>query len=61
MNENPSAQPPVKRGGKKRVGYFDPLRWSGLPGFWLYLIGAFALTAIIAVGGSYLLIKLGLQ
>ncbi len=44
-NENP---PPPK---KKRApaGYFDILRWSGLPGFWVYLIGSVVLTAAVAV------------
>ena len=61
MNESPPIQPSAKRSGKKRVGYFDPLRWSGLPGFWVYMIGAIVLTTIVAVGGAYLLIKLGVQ
>lgn len=56
-NENP---PPPK---KKRApaGYFDILRWSGLPGFWVYLIGSIVLTAAVAIGGAWLLVRMGVQ
>ncbi len=55
--ENPS--PPKKK--RRPAGYFDPLRWSGLPDFWPYLIGSIVLTAIVAIGGAYLLVKMGVQ
>ena len=56
-NENPS--PPKKK--RPPAGYFDPLRWSGLPGFWVFFIGAILLTSAIAIGGAYLLVKMGVQ
>lgn len=55
--ENPS--PPKKK--RPPAGYFDPLRWSGLPGFWTYLIGSILLTAIVAIGGAWVLVKMGVQ
>jgi hypothetical protein len=55
--ENPS--PPKKK--RRPAGYFDPLRWSGLPGFWVYLIGSILLTAMVAIGGAWLLVKMGVQ
>ena len=55
--ENPT--PPKKK--RPPAGYFDMLRWSGLPGFWTYLIGSIVLTAAVAIGGSYLLVRMGVQ
>jgi hypothetical protein len=46
---------------RKRVRLFEPLRWGGLPDFWVYLIGAVLITIAVAVGGAYLLVKLGVQ
>ena len=46
---------------KKRIGYIEPLRWGGLPGFWLYALGAVLLTVIVGSGLAYALIKLGVQ
>jgi hypothetical protein len=57
-SENP---PPPKKRPLKRAGIFDILRWSGLPGFWTYLVGAILLTAIVAVGGAWLLVRMGVQ
>jgi hypothetical protein len=56
-NENPS--PPKKK--RPPAGYFDILKWSGLPGFWSYMIGAILLTSVIAIGGAWLLVRLGVQ
>jgi len=61
MNDDLSPRRPLERGKKKRVGYLDPLRWSGLPGFWLYTIGAILMTVIVGSGLAYALIKLGVQ
>ncbi len=61
MNDDLSPRRPLERSKKKRIGYFEPLRWGGLPGFWVYLIGAILLTAIVGSGLAYALIKLGVQ
>jgi hypothetical protein len=55
--ENPS--PPKKK--RRPAGYFDILRWSGLPDFWPYLIGAILLTSAVAIGGAWFLMRLGVQ
>lgn len=55
--ENPT--PPKKK--RRPAGYFDMLRWSGLPGFWTYLIGSIVVTAAVAVGGAYMLMRMGVQ
>ena len=52
---------PLDRSEKKRVRIFEPLRWGALPGFWVYLIGAMVLTSAVAVGGAWLLVKMGVQ
>ena len=54
-----NSSPPKKK--RRPAGSFDPLRWSGLPGFWLYMIGSILLTAIVAVGGAWLLVRMGVQ
>jgi hypothetical protein len=61
MNDHLPTRQPLERSEKKRIGYFEPLRWGGLPGFWLYLVGAVLLTAIVGSGLAYALIKLGVQ
>jgi hypothetical protein len=60
---NPDMNPrrPLDRSEKKRVRIFEPFRWGALPGFWPYLIGSILLTAAIAVGGAYALMKMGVQ
>jgi|GEM_PF-1773932 len=54
-----NTSPPKKK--RRPAGYFDPLRWGGLPGFWTYLIGAILLTGVIAAGGAWLLVRMGVQ
>ncbi len=55
--ENPT--PPKKK--RRRAGYFDMLRWSGLPGFWTYLIGSIVLSAAVAIGGAWALMRMGVE
>ncbi len=52
---------PLEKAERKRVGIFEPLKWGALPGFWLSFIAAIALTAGIAVGGAWLLMRMGVQ
>jgi hypothetical protein len=60
---NPDMNPrrPLEKGERKRVRIFEPFKWGALPDFWLYLIGAVVLTTIVAIGGAYLLVKMGVQ
>lgn len=52
---------PLERAERKRIRIFEPFKWGALPGFWAYLIGSILLTAAVAVGGAYLLVKMGVQ
>jgi hypothetical protein len=52
---------PLDKSEKKRVGIFEPFRFGRLPGFWLYFIGAVVLTALVAVGGAWFLMRMGVQ
>jgi hypothetical protein len=60
-NDDFSPRRPMEKGERKRVRIFEPLKWGALPDFWVYLTGAVILTGIAAVGGAYLLVKLGVQ
>ena len=60
-NEDMNPRRPLDRSERKRVRIFEPFKWGALPGFWTYLIGSILLTAIVAVGGGYLLVKMGVQ
>lgn len=52
---------PLEKSEKKRVGIFEPFKFGKLPGFWIYLIGSIVLTAGVAVGGAWLLMRMGVQ
>jgi hypothetical protein len=52
---------PLEKSEKKRVRIFEPLKWGALPGFWVYLIGSIVLTSAVAVGGAWLLMRMGVQ
>lgn len=60
---NPDMNPrrPLEKGERKRVGIFEPFRWGKLPGFYLWLLGSIVVTAAVAVGGAWLLMRLGVK
>jgi hypothetical protein len=60
-NEGMNPRRPLEKGERKRIGILEPFRFGKLPGFWLYFIGAIVLTALAAVGGAWLLMRLGVQ
>jgi hypothetical protein len=60
-NEDTNPHRPLDRSEKKRVRIFEPFKWGALPGFWVYLIGSIFLTAAVAVGGAWLLVRMGVQ
>lgn len=52
---------PLDKSEKRRVRIFEPLKWGQLPGFYLWLFGSIVLTAVVAVGGAWLLMRMGVQ
>lgn len=60
-NDDLSPRRPLGRGERRRIGIFEPFRWGGLPGFWLYFIGAIVATSAIAIGGAWLLTRMGIE
>ncbi|MBY0532982.1 MAG: hypothetical protein K2P86_13520 [Xanthobacteraceae bacterium] len=60
-NEDMNPRRPLEREEKKRIGFFEPLRFGRLPGFWLYMLGAILLTGAVAAAGAWLLVRMGVQ
>jgi hypothetical protein len=60
-NEDMNPRRPLEKSERKRIGILEPFKFGKLPGFWLYLFGAIVLTSVVAVGGAWLLVRMGVQ
>jgi hypothetical protein len=60
-NEDMNPRRPLEKGERKRIGIFEPFKFGKLPGFYLWLFGSIVLTAVVAVGGAWLLMRMGVQ
>ncbi|QYK45544.1 MAG: hypothetical protein KF794_02230 [Xanthobacteraceae bacterium] len=52
---------PLEKGERKRVGIFEPFKFGKLPGFYLWLFGSIMVTAAVAIGGAWALMRLGVN
>lgn len=60
-NDDMNPRRPLEKGERKRVGIFEPFKFGKLPGFYLWLFGSIVLTALVAVGGAWVLMKMGVK
>lgn len=58
-NEDMNPRRPLEKSERKRVGILEPLLWSKLPGFWAAFVGAILVTIVVAIGGAWLLMRIG--
>lgn len=60
-NQDTNPRRPLEKSEKKRIGILEPFKFGKLPGFWIYFIGAILLTGAAAVGGAWMLMRMGVQ